>query len=267
MWYETLGTVQLDWNALQDYFQQQYSKFGNTREQYFHACRSFQYDENTDTIDSYIHKVKQVAALINCGEPQILELFKNTLHSKIYYMLYHINDLRKAIEVTKRRQTKEKIDKQKSGQALVSPFMKINQQNPKRSDKNVSFSAMETIQKQGDSIDKLTSLMNELSTKLDRRENSAQYDPKFIKEEIEDADKGRIGMDLETGPIVGNKVGIMVTEAGEVIRIVITIVEGIIDIEITIMGNIRLTIGTMIDLVTEGKISIKIMVKGIETEV
>ena len=78
LWYETLGAVQLDWEALQDCFQQQYSKCGNTREQYFHAWRSFQYDENTDNIDSYIHKVKQVAALLNYGEPQILELFKNT---------------------------------------------------------------------------------------------------------------------------------------------------------------------------------------------
>ena len=81
LWYETLGTAQLDWAALQDHFQQQYSKFGNTREQYFHAWRSFQYNENTNTIDSYIHRLKQVAALLNYGEPQILELFKNTLPS------------------------------------------------------------------------------------------------------------------------------------------------------------------------------------------
>ena len=33
---------------------------------------------------------------------------------------------------------------------------------------------METTQKQGDSIDKLTSSMNELSSKLDRKENTAQ---------------------------------------------------------------------------------------------
>ena len=33
------------------------------------------------------------------------------------------------------------------------------------------------------------------------------------------------------------------------------------------MGNIRQAIGTMIDLTTEGYASIKIMVKGIETEV
>ena len=94
LWYETSDTVQLDWAALQDHFQQQYSKFGNTREQYFHAWRSFQYDESTDTIDSYIHRVKQVAALLNYGKPQIVELFKNTLPSRLYCMLYQIDDFR-----------------------------------------------------------------------------------------------------------------------------------------------------------------------------
>ena len=76
LWYETLSPAQLDWETLQDHFWQQYSKFGNTREQYSHAWRSFQFDESTDTIDSHIHKVKQVVALLNYGEPQILELFK-----------------------------------------------------------------------------------------------------------------------------------------------------------------------------------------------
>ena len=58
--------------------------------------------------------------------------------------------------------------------------MKVNQQNPKR--KSVSFNAIETIQKQGDSIDKLTSLMNELSSKLDRNDNSTQYKPRIHPE-------------------------------------------------------------------------------------
>ena len=37
--YKTLNTLQpqLNWEGLQDRFRQQYSKFGNTREQYFHA--------------------------------------------------------------------------------------------------------------------------------------------------------------------------------------------------------------------------------------
>ena len=36
----------------------------------------------TPTTDGYIHKVKQVAALLDYGEPQIMELFKNTLPSR-----------------------------------------------------------------------------------------------------------------------------------------------------------------------------------------
>ena len=66
----------MDWNALQTHFREQYSKFGSSREQCFHVWRSLRYDQNEDTIDSYILKVKQVASLLNYGEPEILELFK-----------------------------------------------------------------------------------------------------------------------------------------------------------------------------------------------
>ena len=36
LWYETLTQIANDWPALQDAFRQQYSKLGNTPEQYFH---------------------------------------------------------------------------------------------------------------------------------------------------------------------------------------------------------------------------------------
>ena len=112
--------------ALQEYFRQQYSKFGSTREQHFHVRRSFHCNENTDTIDSYISKIKQVAALLNYGEPQILELFKNTLPSKLYWILFPINNLRDAIDAAIRVLTKEKLDKHLSGQMVNStPFMKM----------------------------------------------------------------------------------------------------------------------------------------------
>ena len=91
--YESLRPIEIDWPTLQEHFRQQYLKFGNTREQYFHIWRSFHYDENTDTIDSYVSKIKQVAALLNYGEPQILELFKNTLPSKLYWILFPISNL------------------------------------------------------------------------------------------------------------------------------------------------------------------------------
>ena len=98
LWYETIRHANLDWPMMQEHFRQQYSKFGNTREQYFHIWRSFQFDKTTNTIDGYIYKVKQVAALLDYGNPQILELFKNTLPSKLYYLLYHIDNLNVTIE-------------------------------------------------------------------------------------------------------------------------------------------------------------------------
>ena len=82
--------------------------------------------------------------MLNYGEPQILELFKNTLPSRLYYMLYQIDDLRTAVETAKRLLTKEQIDK-KSGQATASLLMKTSQDNSKSKSKNekkVSFSAV-----------------------------------------------------------------------------------------------------------------------------
>ena len=131
--------AELDCAALQECFRQQYSKFGSTREQYFHVWRSFHYDESTDTIDSYINRVKQVVELLNYGEPQILELFKNTLPSRLYYMLYQINDLRTAVETAKRVLTKEKIDRQRTGQSSASPIMKASQGNPKKNSEKGVF--------------------------------------------------------------------------------------------------------------------------------
>ena len=179
LWYATLNVhqQQLNWDGLQDRFRQQYSKFGNTREQYFHGWRSFQFDEATDTIDGYIQKVKQVAALLDYGDPQILELFKNTSPSRLYYMLYHIDNLREALEMAKRILTKEQMDK-KAGQSSASPFMQVDQSSSKNKDKmekKVSFSAVEAMERTTDSIERLASLMDKMDTKLDRRED--QYRP------------------------------------------------------------------------------------------
>ena len=125
LWYESLKPIDVDWNALLECFRQQYSKFGSSREQYFHMWRSFRYDENEDTIDSCILKVKQVASLLNYGEPEILELFKNTLPSKLYWILFPIKNLREAVDTAKRVMNKEKLDKQLTGQASnISPIMK-----------------------------------------------------------------------------------------------------------------------------------------------
>ena len=90
LWYETLRPIVGDWTGLQECFQQQYSKFGNTREQLFHVWRSFHYDENAEMIDAYVNRIKQVAAFLKYGESQILELFKNTLPSKLYWIYFQL---------------------------------------------------------------------------------------------------------------------------------------------------------------------------------
>ena len=79
LWYESLALLDDDWLALQNKMRWQYSKIGNTPEQLFHAWRTFKFDENTDMIDSYVLRMSQVAAMLNYGEIQILENFKNTL--------------------------------------------------------------------------------------------------------------------------------------------------------------------------------------------
>ena len=116
--------------------------------------------------------------MLDYGDPQILELLKNTLPSRLYYLLYHIDNLTVAIETAKWILTKEKIDKQKTGQSSASPFMKASHDKPKKSEKGVSFEAIETkdtIDKHSSSKDKLTSLVNKLDMKLDRQES--QYRP------------------------------------------------------------------------------------------
>ena len=50
IWYESLRPIKIEWIRLQNQFRQQYSKIGNTREQLFHAWRSFDFNENTETL-------------------------------------------------------------------------------------------------------------------------------------------------------------------------------------------------------------------------
>ena len=60
------------------------------------------------------------------GNQEILELFKNTFPSKLYWILFPINNLRQAVDTAKRVMNKEKLDKQLAGQASnISPFMKL----------------------------------------------------------------------------------------------------------------------------------------------
>ena len=73
----------MTWLELQNQFRRQYSKLGNTREHLFHAWRSFHYDENVEIPDVYVTRIRQVVRLLGYGEPQVLEVFKNTVPNRV----------------------------------------------------------------------------------------------------------------------------------------------------------------------------------------
>ena len=111
LWCHSLEPININWKAVQIYLGNSTQTVGNTREQLLHAWRSFSFDENTETIDSYVTCIRHVAALLCYGEPQILEVFKNTLPTKLYWILFPIENLRQPVETAKRILTKEKIDR------------------------------------------------------------------------------------------------------------------------------------------------------------
>ena len=149
--------------GLQNIFRQQYSKIGNTREQLFHAWRLFHFDENTETTGSYVIHIRKVATPLGYQEPQILQVFKNTLPTKLYWVLFPIMDLRQVVEMAVRILTKEKIDRQLAGQTSSSPFMNIRDGFNKR----VTFHMTDSMEQK---IDKLMVTMGKLVTE-DRGQN------------------------------------------------------------------------------------------------
>ena len=182
LWYETLRHKEADWTGLLEHFRQQYSKFSNTREQLFHVKRSFQYDESSDTIDTYIGKIKQAAALLNYGKPQILELFINTLPSKLYWILFPINNLRDVVDATNRVLTKEKLDKQLSGQATTStPFMKVGDVS---NGKRVSFNVQDSI---GEQLENLTLMVYNMS--MQKNEGKKPFKPHLYPKKSKGTEK------------------------------------------------------------------------------
>ena len=79
--------------------------------------------------------MSQVAAMLNYGEMQIFENFKKTLPYRLYSTLINMNNLRDAIDLAKRVLTKEKLDRQLTGQSST-PFMKACS-NDNKEGKNV----------------------------------------------------------------------------------------------------------------------------------
>ena len=119
--------------------------------------------------------IRQVANLLGYGELQILEVFKNTLPTKLYWILFPIEDLRQAVDTAKRKLTKEKLDKQLTGQTSTSTFLSVRD----GTDRRVLLNTKDEL---GDKIDKLRVMMSKLAAE-DNHERKP-FKPKYIKVEV-----------------------------------------------------------------------------------
>ena len=139
-------------------------------------------DENMDTINSYVLRMCQVVAMLNYGEMQILENFKNTLLYRLYLTLINVNNLRDAIDLAKRVLTKEKLDRQLTGQSS-NPFVKAssndNHSPQNHHKKGETFYAMEMLERNSNCIDRLTLLVSNMKMTMDRKQSP--YKPKIYQ--------------------------------------------------------------------------------------
>ena len=84
--------------------------------------------------------------------------------SKLYWILFPINNLREAVDAAKRVLNKEKLDKQLTGQASnTSPFMKLR--DTTHSGKKVSINPQDLVEKQ---LEIVTSIMYNMSIQQDK---------------------------------------------------------------------------------------------------
>ena len=78
LWFQSLEPLDnVTWPELQNLLRQRYSKLGNTHEQLFHAWSSFSFNENVETIDSYVMRIRQVATLLGWNIGSIQEYTSN----------------------------------------------------------------------------------------------------------------------------------------------------------------------------------------------
>ena len=102
--------------------------------------------------------IRHVTNVLGNGELQILEVFKNTLPTKLYWILFPIENLRQAVDTVKRILTAEKLDKQLTDQTSTSPFLSVRDWT----DRRVLFNTKDEL---GEKIDKLTVMMSKLTAK------------------------------------------------------------------------------------------------------
>ena len=95
--------------------------------------------------------------------------------NRLYWVLFPIDNLREVVEKAKRFLTKEKIDRQMTGQSST-PFMKLND---KKSKKAVLFDAGDVLERNSENMERMTALMDKMNIKLDQKDLS--YKPQIYQ--------------------------------------------------------------------------------------
>ena len=112
----------------------------------------------------------------------MLEYFKNTLLYRLYLTLINVNNLTDAIDLAKRVLTKEKFDRQLTGQ-YSTPLMRAkcndNHSAPNSNKRGVTFDVMEMIERNTNCIDNLTSLVSVMKMTIDQKQSP--YKPKIYQ--------------------------------------------------------------------------------------
>ena len=90
----------------------------------------------------------------------MLEVFKNTVPNRLYWVLFPIDNLHEAVETAKRFLTKEKIDRQMTGQS-TTPLMKLIEKKRK----TVTFDARDMLEKTSENMERMTALMDKMYIK------------------------------------------------------------------------------------------------------
>ena len=99
-------------------------------------------------------------------------MFKNTLPTKFYWILFPIEDLRQVVETAKRLLTKEKLYRQLTRQSSSTPFMSIRDGHNRK----LSFDTREEL---GDKIDKLAVMIGKLANRDSR--TGRQFKPQIYQ--------------------------------------------------------------------------------------
>ena len=93
--------------------------------------------------------------------------------------MFPIDNLREAVETAKRFLTKEKIDRQMTGQSST-PFIKLTEKKRK----SLTFDARDMLEKTSENMERMMALMDKMYIKLEQKEVEDRIKNSLVKETI-----------------------------------------------------------------------------------